>query len=625
MLESRAMDVASPLGPLLEGIPSKPGCYLMKDAEGRVIYVGKAVHLRARVRSYFHASAGHSRKTEEMVTHVADIEWIVVASELEALILEMNLIKRHRPKYNVRLKDDKRYPYVKVHWADPFPKVTVTRRMEDDGGRYFGPYTNAWAVHQTLDVLRKIFPYLTCDRVITGQDPRACLYHDIRLCLAPCIGAVDQAGYRAMIADLCAFLEGKTEEVVDHLKDEMARASSSLAYERAAVLRDQLWAIEKVVEGQKVVSQERIDSDVIAFARDQGDACVQVFLIRGGKLIGREYFILEGAQQADDREVVEAFLKQFYTEAASIPERLVLPTEIEEARIIEAWLRGRRAGRPVEITVPTSGPQRELVEMAAENAAETLAGLRAQWAADRSKHVQALAELQQTLGLSVPPNRIECYDISNLQGTAAAGSMVVFEQGAPARRLYRRFNIKTVQGQDDFASMEEVLRRRFRRWELARGEAEKPGGKLDPGFGRLPDLLIVDGGKGQLGRALQVMAEAELAGAFSVVGLAKRHEEIYRPGETLPVILPRGSAGLHLVQRIRDEAHRVALSQHQTVRQRTGLASQLDAIPGIGPARRRALLRAFGEVERIRKAPVEELMEVPGISRQIAHRVKSAL
>ncbi|HMK09668.1 MAG TPA: excinuclease ABC subunit UvrC, partial [Anaerolineales bacterium] len=621
----RAMDSGSALAPILEGIPSKPGCYLMKDADGRVIYVGKAVQLRARVRSYFHASADHGRRTEEMVAHVADIEWIVVGSELEALILEMNLIKRHRPKYNVRLKDDKRYPYVKVHWGDPFPKVTVTRRMDDDGSRYFGPYTSVWAVHQTLDVLRKIFPYLTCDRVITGQDPRACLYHDIRLCLAPCIGAVDQAGYRSMVADLCAFLEGKTEEIVERLKAEMARASSAQAYERAAALRDQLWAIEKVVEGQKVVSQERVDSDVIAFARDQGDACVQVFLIRGGKLIGREYFVLEGAQQADDREVVAGFLTQYYTEAASVPERLVLPTDIEEARIIETWLRSRRAGQPVEISVPKSGPQRELVELAAENAAETLAGLRAQWAADRSKHVQALAELQQALGLPLPPNRIECYDISNLQGTAAAGSMVVFEQGAPARRLYRRFNIKTVQGQDDFASMEEVLRRRFRRWRVAREEAEKPGGKLDPGFGRLPDLLIVDGGKGQLGRAVQVVREADLSGAFGVVGLAKNHEEIYRPEESLPTILARGSAGLHLIQRIRDEAHRVALSQHQTVRRRTGMASQLDAIPGIGPARRRALLRAFGDVERIRRAPVEELMGVPGISRQMAQRVKSAL
>ena len=619
------MDVPSLLSPILEGIPSKPGCYLMKDAEGRVIYVGKAVQLRARVRSYFHVSAGHSPKTEEMVKHVADVEWIIVGSELEALILEMNLIKRHRPKYNIRLKDDKRYPYVKVHWSDPFPKVTVTRRMVDDGGRYYGPYTSAWAVHQTLDVLRKIFPYLTCDRVITGQDPRACLYYDIKLCLAPCIGAIDQAGYRAMIADLCAFLEGKTDDVIAHLHGEMERASAALAYERAAALRDQLWAIEKVVEGQKVVSQDRVDSDVIAFARDQGDACVQVFFIRGGKLVGREYFVLEGAQQADDREVVGAFLTQFYTEAAYVPERLVLPTDIEEARIVEAWLRGRRGGAKVEISVPASGPQRELVELAAENAAETLAGLRAQWEADRTKHVQALAELQQALGLASPPNRIEAYDISNLQGTSAAGSMVIFEQGAPNRRLYRRFNIKTVQGQDDFASMEEVLRRRFHRWSVVREESEKPGGKLDPSFGRLPDLLIVDGGKGQLGRAQEVVRQAGLQGAFPLIGLAKAHEEIYRPGEPTPIILPRGSHGLHLMQRIRDEAHRVALSQHQTQRTRSGLASQLEAIPGIGPSRRRALLLAFGDVERIRTAPVEELMDVPGISRQIALRVKSGL
>src|SRR3990170_15905 len=316
------MDAASPLAPILEGIPARPGCYLMKDAEGRVIYVGKAVQLRARVRSYFHTSADLTRRTEEMVTHVADIEWIVVGSELEALILEMNLIKHHRPKYNVRLKDDKRYPYIKIHWADPFPKVTVTRRMEDDGGRYFGPYTSAWAVYQTLDVLRRIFPYLTCDRVITGQDPRACLYHDIKLCLAPCIGAVDQEGYRAMIGDLCRFLEGQTDQVVSRLKGVMARASENQAYEKAAAVRDQLFAIEKVVEGQKVVSQDRIDSDVIAFARDQGDACVQVFFIRGGKLIGREYFVLEGAQQADDREGLGAFLTQFYTEAAHVPDRL---------------------------------------------------------------------------------------------------------------------------------------------------------------------------------------------------------------------------------------------------------------------------------------------------------------
>jgi excinuclease ABC subunit C len=409
------------IAPLLEGIPAKPGCYLMKDHAGAVLYVGKAVNLRSRVRSYFQASENLPRRTAELVSHIADIEWIVVGSELEALILEMNLIKRHRPKYNVRLKDDKRYPYVKVHWADPFPKVTITRRMADDGGRYFGPYTSVWAVHQTLDVLRKIFPYLTCDRVITGADPRACLYYDIRLCLAPCIGAVDQDGYRQMVSDLCRFLEGHTDSVVERLEAEMRRASESMAYERAAAIRDQLIAIERVVEGQKVVSQEHIDSDVIAFARDEHDACVQVFFVRGGKLIGREYFVLEGANQAEDREIVESFVKQFYTEAAYIPERLLLPTEVEEAAIIEEWLRGRRGGQKVRLIVPRRGPKSELVAMAAENASETLAMLRARWAADRSRHVVALTELQAALTLPAAPNRLECFDISNLQGTAAAG------------------------------------------------------------------------------------------------------------------------------------------------------------------------------------------------------------
>ena len=306
------MAVPEHLIPTIKGIPAKPGCYLMKDAEGRVLYVGKAVHLRNRVRSYFHESAAHTPRMQEMVSKVADIEWIVVGSELEALILEMNLIKQHRPKYNVRLKDDKRYPYIKVHWQDPFPKVTVTRRMRQDGSRYFGPYTSVWAVHRTLDVLRKIFPYLTCSRVITGEDPRACLYYDIRLCLAPCIGKVSREAYRAMIEDLCRFLQGRTEPILDRLKEEMTRASQALEFERAAALRDQILAIEKVVEGQKIVSQDRVDSDVIAFARDDESACVQVFFIRGGRLIGREYFVLDGAHEAGDRELVEAFVKQFY-------------------------------------------------------------------------------------------------------------------------------------------------------------------------------------------------------------------------------------------------------------------------------------------------------------------------
>jgi excinuclease ABC subunit C len=613
------------IAPLLEGIPAKPGCYLMKDHAGAVLYVGKAVNLRSRVRSYFQASENLPRRTAELVSHIADIEWIVVGSELEALILEMNLIKRHRPKYNVRLKDDKRYPYVKVHWADPFPKVTITRRMADDGGRYFGPYTSVWAVHQTLDVLRKIFPYLTCDRVITGADPRACLYYDIRLCLAPCIGAVDQDGYRQMVSDLCRFLEGHTDSVVERLEAEMRRASESMAYERAAAIRDQLIAIERVVEGQKVVSQEHIDSDVIAFARDEHDACVQVFFVRGGKLIGREYFVLEGANQAEDREIVESFVKQFYTEAAYIPERLLLPTEVEEAAIIEEWLRGRRGGQKVRLIVPRRGPKSELVAMAAENASETLAMLRARWAADRSRHVVALTELQAALTLPAAPNRLECFDISNLQGTAAAGSMVVFEQGAPNRRLYRRFTIKSVEGQDDFASMEEVLSRRLRRWQDAAQQAATPGGKLDRAFGLLPDLMVIDGGKGQLGRVLEVLREHGLQDRVPVVGLAKGNEELYLPGTRDPLILPRRSEGLFLMQRIRDEAHRFALAQQRTQHRKATLTSRLEGIQGVGPARRKALLKTFGDLEAIRRADVQALTAVPGVNAELAARIKAEL
>jgi excinuclease ABC subunit C len=610
---------------LLEGMPSRPGCYLMKDRDGKVIYVGKAINLKNRVRSYFHASASHSPKINEMVSQIEDIEWIVVGSELEALILEMNLIKRHRPKYNVRLKDDKRYPYIRVHWADPFPKVTVTRRMVDDGSRYYGPYTSMWAVHRTLDVVRKIFPYLTCDRVITGEDKRACLYYDIKLCLAPCIGAVNQVTYREMIEDLCQFLEGKSEPIIARLEGTMDRAARNLEYERAAAVRDQIAAIQKVVEGQRVVSQDKIDSDVIAFAKDEVEACVQVFFVRGGKLIGREYFVLDGAQEADDAEILAGFVKQYYAQAAYVPRRVLLPSEIEESRIIEAWLNQKREGAArVRMIVPQRGAKRALVKMAAENATETLSMLRAKWQADHSRHVEALAQIQDRLQLPGPPNRIECYDISNLQGTAASGSMIVFEKGTPTKSLYRKFTIRSVQGQDDFASMGEVLERRFKRWRSATEAAAKPGGKLDPAFGRLPNLLIVDGGKGQLTRALEVLRILDLDEKVPLAALAKEHEELYLPGRKDPIILDRRSEGLYLVERIRDEAHRFALSHHRT-RRRKGIASQLDSISGIGPARRKALLKTFGDIDGIRAARVEELMKIPGLSRELAERVKAEL
>ena len=618
------VDISAHLQGILDTLPNKPGCYIMKNAEARIIYVGKAINLRNRVRSYFH-SASEDPKTRQLVRNIADIEWIVVGSELEALILEMNLIKKHRPRYNIRLKDDKRYPYIKVHWADPFPKVTVTRQMEEDGSRYFGPYTSVWAVHQTLDVLRRIFPYLTCDRVITGQDPRPCLYYDIKLCSGPCIGAVNQKQYRQMIDDLCHFLDGQTDPIVTRLRSEMELAAEELRFERAAALRNQIQAIEHVVERQKVFSTEQMDTDVIAMARADGEACVQIFFIRSGKLIGREYFVLEGAEDAADSEVVTQFLEQFYAEAASVPPQVLLPNEIEEAQIIQQWLRTRRGGQKVEIQVPHQGTSHELVQMAAENATETLTALRAQWQADTNRQSAALAELQGALELLNPPNRIECYDISNIQGTAAVGSMVVFEQGVPSKKYYRHFNIQSVRGPDDFASMEEVLSRRFRRWKAAQDTAENPGAKVDPSFALLPDLLIVDGGKGQLSRAVDVLERFELTERVPVVGLAKQQEEIFFPNKSESLLLPRHSQALYLVQRIRDEAHRFAITAHRKRRSKIGMASRLDAVPGIGPARRKALLSAFGSIDRIQQASLDQLISVPGITPEIAQALKSTL
>lgn len=605
---------------ILDTLPGKPGCYLMKDTDGKIIYVGKAINLRSRVRSYFHASVEYSRKTRRMVYEIADIEWIVVESELEALILEMNLIKKHLPHYNVRLKDDKRYPFIQVHWADPFPKVTVTRHQVLDGSRYFGPFTSVWAVHQTLDLLRKIFQYRTCDRIITGLDPRACLYYDIKLCTAPCIGMISQADYRQMIDDLCKFLEGHTDPIVSRLKEQMASLSEKMNYEKAAVVRDQIHAIERVVERQKIISNSDMDSDVIALARSNGDSCVQVFFIRNGRLIGREYFILEGTEDEKDSEVISAFIKQFYLEASSIPGEVLLPNRVEETIIIQQWLNQQRGCQKVQLKVPQRGTRKELMDMALENAVETLGALKTQWEADTHKQSQALGELQKGLGMTSPPNRIECYDISNIQGTAAVGSMVVFEQGVPNKKLYRRFNIKSVSGPDDFASMEEVLARRFKRWETAQTQHEV-GEKVDASFTILPDLLIVDGGKGQLSRAVKVLDQFGLASRLTVAGLAKENELLFLPSKSRPVALPRKSQGLYLVQRVRDEAHRFAITAHRNLRGKQRLISRLDQIPGVGPARKKALLKKFGSLEGVKKASPEQLTEIAGVTEKLAEDI----
>jgi excinuclease ABC subunit C len=646
---------------ILANLPTSPGVYLMKDERGDIIYVGKAINLRNRVRSYFHSPYGQEPKVWRLVERIRGIEFIVTESELEALVLECNLIKKWKPHFNVRLKDDKRYPYIKVTWQEPFPKVFVTRRMENDGARYFGPFTAVWAVHETMDTLRRIFPYLTCDRDITGKDRRACLYYDIGLCLAPCIGAASREEYRAMIDRLCKFLQGRSEEVTASIRTKLDEAVEALEFERAARLRDQLQALARIAEHQKVVSMATTDQDVIAFARDDGDACVQVFFVRGGKLLGREYFVLEGTEGENADQVLSSFVKQFYDEAAYVPPEILLPEIIDEAQIIEQWL-DRQRGQKVMLKVPRNGQGRELVQMAEENAQATLTSLKAQWLADETKQMNAVADLQEALNLDNPPLRMECYDISNTQGTNSVGAMVVFERGAAKKSDYRKFKIKTVDGANDFASLQEVLRRRFRRLVDAKEEeatsegrgvrteeaagsgadqiADKeiagntrrsvpaPKKKTLPGkddsWKRMPDLVIIDGGKGQLSAAQEVFDELGIEGV-RLISLAKQEEEVFVPANPESLRLSKSSEALKLLQRIRDEAHRFGITYHRALRAKRGLASQLDSIPGIGPRRRRALLTRFGSLDKIRQASVEELATVDGMSRSAAKKLKEQL
>ncbi len=611
----------------LKNLPVKPGVYLHKNNQGKVIYVGKAINLRSRVRSYFHTNVD-SIKTRRLRKEISDIEIITTDSELEALLLENTLIKKYKPHYNVRLKDDKRYPYIKVHWASDFPKVTVTRRMVRDGSRYFGPYTSVWAVHQTLDLVRKVFPYLTCDRTINGRDSRACLYYDIKLCYGPCIGAVNRDEYRNMIKGLMDFLDGRSEHIMKQLEARMTRAAENLQYEKAAEYRDQLTAVNRIVAKQKVIAAANTDQDVIAFAREKGDACVQVFFIRHGKLIGREYFLLDGTEGESDEDVLQEFVTQFYDEAAHIPKEVLLPHEVAEAMVIEEWLRQKRTTK-VTLQVPRRGKKKALVDMAAANATDTLATLRQQWDADRSKHVEAMAEIQQALDLPTPPARIECYDISHTQGVQTVGSMVVFVQGVPKKSDYRRFNVTTV-GNDDYGAMKEVLTRRFQRYnDYQAGELHDPGqiGKIkkQTAWALLPDLLLIDGGKGQLSVAREVLESFNLDGEVPVAALAKQEEELFVPGRSRSAVLPRRSQGLYLVQRVRDEAHRFANEGHRKRRAKAGVASILDGIPGVGPKRRQMLLAHFGSLEDLRRATAEEIGSVPGIPLHVAESVKAQL
>ncbi|MCC6166684.1 MAG: excinuclease ABC subunit UvrC [Caldilineaceae bacterium] len=621
----------------LINLPDSPGVYQMLDGEGKVIYVGKAIVLRNRVRSYFHASAQHTPKTQALVEEIRDITWWVTQTELEALVLENELIKRYQPHYNIRLKDDKSFPYIKVNWQDDFPKIEVVRKMQKDGARYFGPYTSSRACYQTLDALRRVFPYLDCDRVITGHDERPCLYFHIKMCGGPCIGAQTKQEYRATIQQLMDFLHGDTERVLKQLEAQMARAAENMQFELAALYRDRLKSAQQIAEQQTIIGNHLEDADYVALEQDPrtGDTAVQVFMVRYGRLIGRETFMLEGADapQAEVNQqglLVGTFIQQFYDSAAFIPRMILVQAMPADQTVLESWLSERRGGK-VELRLPQRGAKRELMALAHQNAAEYLRLQQAEWMADSHRQTQAVSELQAALRLDQPPLRIECFDISTLQGTNTVGSMVVFARGTPLKAAYKRFKIrgKGSQGEpDDFASMREMLRRRFRRL-VENDDTADPGNKArqnDENWRIQPDLVIIDGGKGQLGVAMEVFEELGLMGRIPLVGLAKREEEIFRPGESDPLWLKRGSQALYLVQRVRDEAHRFAITYHRDLRSKGQVRSQLDSIRGIGPARRKALLTYFsGDLDRIRQATVEELTAVPGMNRRAAELLKAQL
>ncbi len=616
-------------------LPTSPGVYILRDGEGGVIYVGKAKQLRTRVRSYFGSSRSLEPRMRALSQQVATIDHVVTRSEAEALLLEATLIKRHQPTYNIRLKDDKRYPYLKVDVESPWPRVTITRRVEDDGARYFGPYASAGSVRRTLDVVKKLFPWRSCTKTITGTDPRPCLDYYIKRCIAPCTGYCTDDEYRDVIRQTVLFLEGRSSEVVAQLRGQMSGAAEALQFERAARIRDQIESIERVTgERRQMATTTALDADVFALAREGDEACVQVFFARGTVVADTDSFTLDGASEAADAAVIGAFLAQYYESATYVPRTVLLSTEPAERDELVAALRERRGGA-VEVSVPARGERRRLVETAEENARQALSMHHARWLADRDKTEQALSLLAEELDLPARPQRIECYDVSTIQGTNTVASMVVFEDGLARPPHYRRFRIRTVAGQDDFASMREVIERRFRHLASAdavamRGAAERPArpGAAAAGEGApwdaVPDLVIIDGGRGQLGAALDLLRDLGL-GSIPVCGLAKREEEIYVADLDEPIRLPRTSEALYLVQRVRDEAHRFAVTYHRSLRGRSQTRSALDSIPGVGPKRKRALLRRFGTVRGVREASVDEIAATVGFTRRLAESVKRSL
>jgi len=604
--------------------PASPGVYLFKDARGRVLYVGKADVLRDRIRSYFGPSLDvrHVR----LVERAERLEYVLTGSVSESYLLEANLIKQHRPRYNIRLKDDKSYPYVKVTLGEDFPRILRTRQLGDRTARYFGPYANAKSVDESLDLLQKLFPYRTCKLTIVAAEDgrgrtvppsalpggRPCLLFHLKRCTAPCVGATTRDEYRATIDRSVQFLEGRYEALERDLRREMLLASETLDYERAGLLRDRVAAIERTTDRQEMHAYKGDDFDALGVALAEGDAAVQLLRVRDGTVVGRDHFFLEGAEGATPGEVLGSFLRQHYAAAATFPPEIAVPEAIPDAETFVAFAEEKR-GTHVELHVPQRGKKRRLIELAVRNAQDALEQERVRWLADKGKTETALAELQHALGLEGVPKRIECFDVSHVQGTNVVSSMVVFEDGRPAKQSYRRFRAKLGDRNDDFANMRDTLRRRFAR--SAAGES---------GAWPVPDLVILDGGKGQLAEGVGALSDAGLL-QIPIAALAKEREELFVPGRPDPILLPQRSQGLFLVQRIRDEAHRFAVTYHQQVRGKQATKSVLDEIDGVGPAKKRALLRKFGSVKGMREATEAELAGVAGVGPALAERIKQAI
>ncbi|MFL6240843.1 MAG: excinuclease ABC subunit UvrC [Actinomycetes bacterium] len=620
--------------PATGSVPDSPGVYRFRDAKGRVIYVGKAKSLRSRLNSYFANTADLHPRTRTMVESAADVDWTVVATEVEALQLEYNWIKEFDPRFNVRYRDDKSYPSLAVTLNEEYPRLLVMRGPKKKGVRYFGPYAHAWAIRETLDLLLRVFPSRTCSAGVfkrAGQIGRPCLLGYIGKCSAPCVGRVSAEEHRQIVEDFCDFMSGQTSRYLKRLTAEMKAASDAEEYERAARLRDDIKALERAIEKQAVVLSDGTDADVIAVAEDDLEAAIQVFYVRGGRVRGQRGWVVDKVEEVSTGDLVGEFMTQVYGEDdANVPREVLAPELPDDADAIETWLEEVR-GKRVTLRVPRRGDKRALLDTVKRNATQALGQHKLRRASDLTARSRALQEIQDKLALDEAPLRIECFDVSNLQGTSVVASMVVFEDGLARKSEYRRFAIRGVQGQDDVAAIHEVITRRFRRYIEERDTLDETGAApIDPETGKArkfaypPNLVVVDGGAPQVAAASSALAELGVT-EVALCGLAKRLEEVWLPGEDQPVILPRTSEGLYLLQRVRDEAHRFAIAYHRQKRSRAMTASALDKVPGLGDVRRRALLREFGSVRRLRSATAAEVAEVPGIGPRTAEAIVAAL